>query len=667
MGETETQIATQSAIPAQFLSLTPRPGTPFTATPFGTSYSSSTVSPTVTQTTDPFATVTRTSTRSTPTKTFTMTPTRTRTYVYVNYPTLTKTRTPTVTPTRTRTRTRTAVPMPTLSSISPTNTTAGSSTFTLTAKGTNFVKVSNVSPIVYWGATALTTTVNSSTELSASVPASLVDAAGTVSITVVTKWGTSSAATFTVNNPAPTLTSIAPTSAINSSGNLTVTLTGTGFVSTSKVYWDALVLTSIYGSSTQLTASIPNAYLTGSTHTIKVFNPTPGGGTSSTVTFTVNNPIPTLTSMSPISASAGASGVTLTLTGSNFVSNSVILWDSASLTTTFVSSTSLTAILSSGNLTGGTHSVAVNNPSPGGGTSAILTFMVDPPDLSYSIDYNSDFYMDLATRWLTRTTSNIIIYGSGSNTRLNDWSPDGARLLYDTVDTDISSYSQLYSIKWNGTGNARFTSQPFSGNNTQAAYSPDGNWIIFRSDAEAYGSYGGLYALHTNDTNPQWVISPTANYSSPDWYPSTQKKIAFIENGDIAVEGYSTSPTSLTLTPGTYALHPTTEQEDSPRISPNGKSMVFARRSSTSRWDIYKVDMNSSGYPDWTTETRLTDGDNLFDNRFPNWTPDGQNIVFVSNRNDYVNYIYVMDSSGYNQTVISNTSGGLYPIWNPSP
>ena len=74
-------------------------------------------------------------------------------------------------------------------------------------------------------------------------------------------------------------------------------------------------------------------------------NPTPGGGTSSAVTFTVNNPAPTLTSLSPTSATAGAAAQTLTLTGTNFVATSTVTYNAVAHTATFVSSTQLTISL----------------------------------------------------------------------------------------------------------------------------------------------------------------------------------------------------------------------------------------------------------------------------------------------------------------------------------
>src|SRR5690348_11455524 len=94
-----------------------------------------------------------------------------------------------------------------------------------------------------------------------------------------------------------------------------------------------------------------------------------GGGSSSTPPPQTQNPAPTLTSLSPNSVTAGSGDVTVTATGTNFISSSVIKWNGAALTTTYASATSLTGQVPSSDLAaGGTASVTVVNPSPGGGT-----------------------------------------------------------------------------------------------------------------------------------------------------------------------------------------------------------------------------------------------------------------------------------------------------------
>jgi hypothetical protein len=95
-------------------------------------------------------------------------------------------------------------------------------------------------------------------------------------------------------------------------------------------------------------------------------------------TTVTNNPAPALTSISPTSANAGASALTLTVNGSNFVNTSVVNWNGSALTTTYVSATQLTASVSATLLANaGTASVTVVSPAPGGGTTTGATFTIN--------------------------------------------------------------------------------------------------------------------------------------------------------------------------------------------------------------------------------------------------------------------------------------------------
>ncbi len=92
------------------------------------------------------------------------------------------------------------------------------------------------------------------------------------------------------------------------------------------------------------------------------------------------NPVPSLTSISPNTIQAGQAGpITLTVSGSSFVSDSVVDWNGTALATTFGSSTSLTATIPASDLASpGNDSITVINPPAGGGTSTAATFQVLP-------------------------------------------------------------------------------------------------------------------------------------------------------------------------------------------------------------------------------------------------------------------------------------------------
>jgi hypothetical protein len=96
-------------------------------------------------------------------------------------------------------------------------------------------------------------------------------------------------------------------------------------------------------------------------------------------------PAPTLATLSPNSATAGGPAFTLTANGSNFVNGSIVRWNGANRTTTFVSSTQLTAAISAADIaSAGTAQVTVAN---GTSVSNALTFTITtaPPPSSFSL------------------------------------------------------------------------------------------------------------------------------------------------------------------------------------------------------------------------------------------------------------------------------------------
>src|SRR4030095_3288063 len=74
---------------------------------------------------------------------------------------------------------------------------------------------------------------------------------------------------------------------------------------------------------------------------------------------------------------AGGPDFTLTVNGANFVSGARVRLNGANQTTTFVSSTQLTARIQDNDIRQpGSLSITVFNPSPGGGTSNAMTMTV---------------------------------------------------------------------------------------------------------------------------------------------------------------------------------------------------------------------------------------------------------------------------------------------------
>jgi hypothetical protein len=273
-----------------------------------------------------------------------------------------------------------ANPQPSVANLSPVSVMAGSGAFTLTINGSGFL----TSTTVHFGADiALKPTFVNSGQLTLNVPAAdVLNAANlTVTLTNPVPGGGSTTASFPVTNPAPSIASVSPTSVLAGSVAFVMTINGTGFNSQSRVTLAnsaSLVPTAV--TPTKITVTIPaTAVALAQTTNVTVTNPAPGGGSDSTP-FTINNPSPTITSLTPATALAGGPAFTLVILGTGFNSSTTVSFGAdASLKATLVSAAELTLAVPAIDIaTAGSPNVTVTNPAPGGGTVS-KTFSVNNP------------------------------------------------------------------------------------------------------------------------------------------------------------------------------------------------------------------------------------------------------------------------------------------------
>lgn len=266
----------------------------------------------------------------------------------------------------------------------PSSIQAGQPAFTLTVKGGNLTPATTV----YWNSSPLVTLFTSTSVLTAQIPASLIQNAGSALVTVSTPspgGGTSQPATFTIvgtSSPLPEITSLSPSGVFTGGAGFTLTVNGTNFVSQSEVSVNGSIRAAS-GTTTSLSTSISASDIaTAGTVQIVVINPPPSGGSSNTASLYVTNPVPGLTSLSPAAAQAGTTtATTVTVAGTGFVTNSTVTINGAPHATIFGNATQLQTTLTAGDLAaGGVNQIQVFSPGPGGGTSNPLTFAVNPSD-----------------------------------------------------------------------------------------------------------------------------------------------------------------------------------------------------------------------------------------------------------------------------------------------
>ena len=286
--------------------------------------------------------------------------------------------------------------LPSVTALSPVSSVQDGAGFILTLNGTGFVGAPNcngtncVPSQAVFGSTNLPTTFISGTQLRATVPAALVTAIGSFPVTVVNNALVSSAVSFAVF--APVLGSLSPSAAVAGGPAFTLIAAGTGFQTTSTLTWNGTALATTFISATQLTATVPATLIAAAGNaTVAVATLEASGGlTSNSLTFTIAAAL-VITSISPSTVTAGSAQLTMTVTGSGFPPGSVVQLNGSPLATTFVSGTTLTAVVPQSALTTpGTDSIVVVNPgAPVAEKSNVVTLTVSKPLVITSLSPNS--------------------------------------------------------------------------------------------------------------------------------------------------------------------------------------------------------------------------------------------------------------------------------------
>jgi hypothetical protein len=109
-----------------------------------------------------------------------------------------------------------------------------------------------------------------------------------------------------------------------------------------------------------------------------------GNQSSCSLQVTVNPAIPTIATLSPATATAGGTDLTLTVNGSNFADGSIVQWSGAARSTTFVSPNQLTATISAADITlagQNINTALITVQNPDGTISSPQAFTIVNPDV----------------------------------------------------------------------------------------------------------------------------------------------------------------------------------------------------------------------------------------------------------------------------------------------
>lgn len=174
--------------------------------------------------------------------------------------------------------------------------------------------------------------------------------------------------------------------------------------------------------------------------------------------------------------------------------------------------------------------------------------------------------------------------------------------------------------------------------------------IAFSSDID--GNYE-IYTMDPDGSNRTRITNSDGIDRFPAWSPDGAK-IAFASERDGDFEIYAMDAVDTNNDGNGDNLIKFTDNSASdvqPTWSPDGNQIAFISDRDGPE-EIYVM------YADGSSQTRLTNNPEDYD--LPSWSPDGEKIAFSGD-----DAIYIMDADGNNQTLITSNDGDRHPEWSP--
>jgi TolB protein len=262
---------------------------------------------------------------------------------------------------------------------------------------------------------------------------------------------------------------------------------------------------------------------------------------------------------------------------------------------------------------------------------------------------------DMKARWITAVavTGVVVVLllasywwlrrGDPARDGSPNWAPDGKAIVFSAeVGT---GKGDIYEMRADGSRRRDLTNSP-DANDASPAVSPDGRTIAFESER---GGNVDIYLMDRDGRNVRRLTTDPAEDRSPAWSPDGSR-IVFASGRDrrdgadlYSMKADGGDVQRLTSDGGVWA----------PQYSRDGRSIAFQMNR-----DVYVVDAASRA-----TRRITSDPANGMN---PTWSPDGQQLAFVTTRNRQVELFTANGNGTDAKALVSLPSGAaIDPRWSP--
>lgn len=261
------------------------------------------------------------------------------------------------------------------------------------------------------------------------------------------------------------------------------------------------------------------------------------------------------------------------------------------------------------------------------------------------------------------------IVDTGVNDYFPDWSPDGQQLAFFAADWPTVK-QDIYVVNADGSGLRKLTDTPRTVDE-DPRWSPDGRQIVFQSDRS--GAFD-IYMMNADGSNPQPLTRNAGQNYWPDWTKGAARQpgskaggsglIAFVSDRDGQPHLYVMNADGSQQ----QRLTRLSTAEYAPSWSPDGAQLAYYTHLTAQSWAIMVVNVDGAAEPRALTEAA---GDTVC-SFAPLWSPDGQRIAFTVEPNPKPTCemkhteIAVMDADGSHvQFLTHNDANDLVVAWSP--
>jgi TolB protein len=237
----------------------------------------------------------------------------------------------------------------------------------------------------------------------------------------------------------------------------------------------------------------------------------------------------------------------------------------------------------------------------------------------------------------------------------SSWAPDGIHLAFDSNRVD-GKFMQIHVVD---TGNnsviLRTNSQA---NDITPSWSPDGERIAFVSDRTGTNQ---IYLMDVDGSNLRQLTREGLENIHPSWSPDGRAVLFSAKDTtgaspEAGIESYSIREIDIMKTK-VRDIGALGGENTYPNYSSDGRRIVFRKMLGENNSEVFVMDSEGNN-------PRNLSNNPAFDG-WPSWSPDGNKIVFASNRTGPYE-VYVMNDDGGEVRVLTDLgSRATSPKWSP--